>query len=194
MVRIALVLPLVLLVSAAVVGCAPPPEAQFTAVPTTGCVPIEVQFVDLSEGEVDTWEWDFDNDGLVDSTLQNPQYTYSEPGTYTISLTVSGPGGSDSEIKIEYLEFITPCRADFFAEPTVGRGITTVQFSDHSTGKIISWSWDFNGDGVIDSTEQNPAYTYRRDGLYSVTLTIAGPYCEDTLTKRHYIEITGCPT
>lgn len=193
--RIALVLPLVLLVSVALAGCALlPPEAQFTAVPTSGCAPIEVQFTDLSEGEIDTWEWDFGNDGLVDSTLQNPRYIYNEPGSYTISLIVSGPGGSDSEVKIDYLEFDALCKADFFAEPTVGQGITRVQFSDQSTGEIISWAWDFNGDGVIDSTEQNPTYTYARDGLYSVTLTIVGPSCEDTLTKTDYIEITGCPT
>ena len=87
---------------------------------------------------------------------------------------------------------IPPTEADFVAEPTRGEGITVVQFSDQSTGEIISWAWDFNGDGTIDSTEQNPAYTYRRDGLYSVTLTIVGLSCEDTLTKTNYIQITGC--
>ena len=191
--RMALVL---LLVLAVLVGCTtPPPEAEFTVVPTAGHAPMEVQFTDLSEGEVDTWEWDFDNDGLVDSTLQNPQYIYNDTGTYTVSLTVSGPGGArDRETKINYLEFATPCKADFVAEPTIGEGITRVQFSDQSTGEITSWAWDFNGDGIIDSTEQNPTYVYRRDGLYSVTLTIAGPYCEDTLTKTRYIEITRCPT
>lgn len=194
MVRIALVLPLVLLISAGLLGCGvPPPEAQYTASPNTGYIPIEVQFTDLSEGDIDTWEWDFDDDRLVDSTLQNPRYTYDNPGTYTISLTVSGPGGSNSETKIAYLEFAPhPCKADFIAEPTTGEGVTVVQFSDQSTGEITSWAWDFNGDDITDSTLQNPTYTYGRDGLYSVTLTIAGPYCEDTLTKTNYIQITGC--
>ena len=194
MTRIMLILSLVLLVSVVLLGCTPPPEAQFTALPTTGCAPKEVQFTDLSEGNIDTWEWDFDNDGQVDSTLQNPQYTYDNSGTYTVSLTVSGPGGSDSEAKIAYLEFVPPCRADFTAEPTFGEGSTKVQFSDLSTGEITSWAWDFNGDGVIDSTEQNPAYLYSRNGRYSVALTIVGPSCEDTLTKRNYIEIVECPT
>jgi len=192
MVRIALVL----LISAGLLGCGvPPPEAQYTASPNTGYIPIEVQFTDLSEGDIDTWEWDFDDDGLVDSTLQNPRYTYDNPGTYTISLTVSGPGGNGSKTRIAYLEFApAPCKADFAAEPTTGEGVTTVQFTDLSTGEITSWAWDFNGDGIIDSTLQNPTYTYRRNGSYSVTLTITGPSCEDTLTKRSHIEITGCPT
>jgi len=195
MVRIVLVLLLVLLILVALLGCVtPPPEAQFTASLTCGHIPIEVQFTDLSEGNINIWEWDFDNDGLVDSNLQNPQHTYTNSGTYTISLTVSGPGGSDSETKIAYLEFTPPCNADFIAEPTKGVGPTAVQFSDKSTGEIISWEWDFDGDGITDSTNQNPAYTYRKNGLYSVTLNIEGRYCADTLTRTNYIGITGCRT
>ena len=87
-----------------------------------------------------------------------------------------------------------PYNADFIAEPTTGEGATVVQFIDQSTGEIISWAWDFNSDGVIDSTEQNPICTYTVDGLYSVTLTIAGPYGGDRLTRTNYIKITGCST
>ena len=186
---------MILLVSVALLGCrVAPPEAQFTALPTNGCIPVEVQFTDLSEGSIDIWGWDFNNDGTMDSNLQNPRYTYHDPGIYTVSLTVSGPGGSDCETKIAYLEFASPCKADFIAEPTVGEGVTEVQFSDKSTGEITSWAWDFDSNGVIDSTEQNPTYIYRKNGLYSVTLTVAGPSGEDTLTKAEYIEITVCPT
>jgi len=87
-----------------------------------------------------------------------------------------------------------PCKADFIAEPTTGEGATVVQFIDQSIGEIISWAWDLNGDGIIDSTKQNPSYTYTRDRLYSVTLTITGPYWEDSLTRTNYIQITGCYT
>ena len=83
-----------------------------------------------------------------------------------------------------------PCKADFIAEPTTGEGATVVQFIDQSIGETISWVWDLNGDGIIDSTKQNPSYTYTRDGLYSVTLTITGLSCEDTLTKTNYIQIS----
>ena len=100
-VGMALVLPL-LLVS---VACEPlPPDAEFGVLPETGQAPLEVHFIDLSMGEIDTWEWDFDNDGRLDSTESNPWYTYRDPGTYTVSLTVSGIGGSDVEVKVDYLE------------------------------------------------------------------------------------------
>ena len=192
--RIARVLLVMLLVLVALLGCkASPPKARFKASPTDGYVPIEVLFTDLSEGDIDTWEWDFNGDGLTDSTLQNPRYIYSRAGVYTVSLAVSGPGGRDSQMRASYLDFESPCKADFIAEPTSGEGVTEVQFSDKSTGEITSWSWDFNGDGSIDSTEQNPTYEYKRNGVYSVTLTVAGPYCKDRLKKEDYIEITGCP-
>lgn len=89
-----------------------------------------------------------------------------------------------------------PCPrfADFIAEPTVGVGVTTVQFTDMSTGEVLSWAWDFQSDGIIDSNEQNPNFTYFRNGVYSVTLTITTTTCDDTMTKYDYISITGCHT
>ena len=191
-----LVLALITLVLSSLVGCGPSaPQAQFSATPTIGYAPIEVQFTDLSTGNVSSWEWDFDTDGTVDSTLQNPQYTYDNVGNYTVSLTVSGTGGNDTEVKTDYIEVI-PCPrfADFIAEPTVGEGVTKVQFTDKSTGNVTSWAWDFQNDGSVDSTVQNPTYTYRKNGVYSVKLTITTPECTDTAIKKDYISITGCST
>jgi PKD repeat protein len=110
MVRIALVLPLVLLISAGLLGCGvPPPEAQYTASPNTGYIPIEVQFTDLSEGDIDTWEWDFNGDGITDSTLQNPTYTYRRDGLYSVTLTIAGPYCEDTLTKTNYIQ-ITGCK------------------------------------------------------------------------------------
>lgn len=197
MAKVAIVVVLVLLVMTGLSGCnSPAPEADFEASSVTGNAPIEVRFTDLSTGEIDTWEWDFDNDGHVDSTLRSPGYTFTEADVYTVSLRVSGPDGSDVETKEDYVEFSPPlCNADFIADTTHGEGVTTVQFTDLSEGDITGWAWDFNGDGIIDSDEPNPAYTYRRDGIYSITLTVFALYgYEDTLIRKDYIEITGCPT
>ncbi len=108
----------------------PPPKASFTAEPKKGTAPLEVQFTDQSSGEITDWEWDFDNDGTVDSTEQSPSYTYETPGTYTVSLTVTGPGGSDTEIKTDYIEVaIPPPEAGFTASPTSGTAPLAVQFT-----------------------------------------------------------------
>jgi len=77
--------------------------ADFAASATSGTAPLEVQFTDNSTGEITDWAWDFDNDGGTDSTQQNPSYSYDTPGTYTVSLTVTGKDGSDAETKTVYV-------------------------------------------------------------------------------------------
>jgi PKD repeat protein len=171
------------------------PKAQFAANSTAGNAPVSVWFTDLSTGEIDSWEWDFDNDGVTDSTDQYALYVYEDPGDYTVKLTVRGKGGTDSKVKSSYIVVSPPaCKADFVAEPRECHGVTTVQFTDLSIGDMTGWAWDLNGDGNIDSTVQNPAYTFSKDGLYSVTLTITTANCSDIITKYNYISVSGCST
>ncbi len=80
------------------------PVAAFEAVPLSGLAPLEAQFTDQSKGTGPlTYAWDFDNDGITDNTTQSPSYTYATAGTYTVKLTVTGPGGSDDEVKTDYI-------------------------------------------------------------------------------------------
>ena len=80
-----------------------PPVAGFTANVTTGPAPLAVHFTDTSSGEITSRKWDFDNNGEIDSTDQHPDYTYTDPGVYTVRLNVTGPDGSDEEIKVDYI-------------------------------------------------------------------------------------------
>ena len=82
-----------------------------------------------------------------------------------------------------------PYVADFEASPTSGTAPLTVQFTDLSTGEnIYFWEWDFDNDGVIDSYEQHPEYTFRDTGYYSVSLTIN--YMQSiTATRYNYIHV-----
>ncbi len=70
------------------------PSAGLSANPQSGNAPLNVQFTDVSTGAVTSWLWDFGDDATI--TVQNPSHTYATAGIYTVSLTVSGPGGSDS--------------------------------------------------------------------------------------------------
>lgn len=79
-----------------------PPVAAFSATPFTGNVSSVTVFTDSSTN-ADSWAWDFDNDGTIDSTLQNPVYSYTSGGTYTVNLTVTNDAGSDSEVKADYI-------------------------------------------------------------------------------------------
>jgi PKD repeat protein len=85
------------------------PVADFTADVANGVAPLTVQFTDQSVGSIEIWEWDFDNNGTIDSTAQIPApWTYTEAGDYTVSLTVTGLGGTDSEVKTNYIHVSEP--------------------------------------------------------------------------------------
>ena len=171
------------------------PVANFSGTPLTGTVPLEVSFTDSSTGEVNSWLWDFDNDGTEDSTNQNPTHTYTNPGMYTVTLEVSGPDGTDTETKTNYItvtEVPVPPVANFSGTPLTGTVPLEVSFTDSSTGEIDSWSWSF-GDGGT-STDQNPTHTYDSFGTYTVTLEVTGSGGSDISIRTNYITVTDEPT
>jgi PKD repeat protein len=73
-----------------------PPIAAFSAIPTLGCSPLQVQFTDLSQNNPTTYAWDIDNNGTTDYTTQNPLHTYTIPGIYSVKLTVTSGSGMNS--------------------------------------------------------------------------------------------------
>ncbi len=166
------------------------PTANFSADPASGCVPLAVTFTDQSTGDVDTYSWDFGDGGT--STVQNPTYTYNSAGTYTVSLTVSGPGGNDTETKTDFITVQDgSVTADFSATPLSGDAPLNVTFTDASTGDVDTYSWDF-GDGG-SSTSQNPSYTYNTAGVYTVSLTVSNACGSDAETKVDYVTVTEPP-
>lgn len=72
---------------------------DFSANVTEGYVPLTISFSDLSYPAVDSWIWDFDNDGSEDSYTQDTEFTYELAGFYTVKLTT--PNGI--EIKDLYI-------------------------------------------------------------------------------------------
>ncbi len=75
--------------------------AQFSGAPLTGTAPLTVQFADLSSNAT-TWAWTF-GDGGQGSTERNPSRVYANPGSYTVALTVTGPGGNSTITKPGYV-------------------------------------------------------------------------------------------
>ena len=164
----------------------PAPVAAFAGTPTGGEVPLTVNFTDQSTGDITSWSWTFGDGGT--STAQNPSHQYTATGDYTVSLTVTGPGGSDDEVKTDYISVTcTMPVAAFSGAPTGGDYPLTVDFTDASTD-ATSWSWDF-GDGGT-STQQNPSYTYNAVGTYTVELTATNSCGSDVETKVDYINVT----
>jgi PKD repeat protein len=160
------------------------PEADFAASANNGAAPFEVSFTDLSTGYPSAWEWDF-GDGST-SAEQNPTHTYAA-GLYTVSLTIEGAGGSDTETKINYIHAAVAPAVAFSADVTRGASPLAVQFTDESEVAATSWLWSF-GDGGT-STAQNPAHTYEGPAFYAVTLTVGVEGLAASVTKSAYIAV-----
>ncbi len=79
-----------------------PPASDFLADKLTGGFPLKVRFTDASDGAYTTWAWNFGDGGT--STDDNPSHIYGAKGTYTVSLTVSGPAGSDTLTRVDYID------------------------------------------------------------------------------------------
>jgi PKD repeat protein len=166
----------------------PAPVADFNADVTTGTAPLTVKFTDASTGEPSTWSWDF-GDGTT-STSASPTHTYLVAGTYSVSLTVSNYGGSNTKTNTAYVT-VNPAApvADFTGIPTSGSAPLAVKFSDSSTNNPTIWSWDF-GDGGT-STAQDPSHTYSAAGTYTVTLTVSNAGGSSTKTRTGYITMSA---
>jgi len=158
----------------------PVPVANFTVNATSGTTPLDVQFTDISTGNVTSYTWNF-GDGST-STDQNPTHTYNTPGTYTVTLTVNGPGGSTTETFTDYVKVEWPVPvANFTVNATSGTAPLDVQFTDISTGNVTSYIWNF-GDGST-STDKNIEHVYSVPGSYTVILTVTGPGGVTSLSK-----------
>ncbi len=166
---------------------APAPVAAFSGTPTSGVAPLAVTFTDASTGMVSSWSWDF-GDGSPPSTAQHPQHVYTAPGTYTVTLVATGPGGADTAVRAGYVTVHEVVTAAFVAvTPTTGVAPLAVSFADGSTG-ASSWSWNF-GDGSPLSTAQHPQHVYTTPGTYTVTLVATGPGGADTAVRAGYVTV-----
>ena len=129
---------------------------------TTGTTPLSVKFTPINVmHEVTSWLWDF-GDGIT-STEMKPEHTYflnslSVHTTYTVCLTVSGPGGQSTKVLSDYITVKDVEKIDFTTSQRKGVIPHTVQFYDQSININGSILWDF-GDGE-QSTTANASHTY----------------------------------
>jgi PKD repeat protein len=166
------------------------PVANFTSDNTTACMYQIVQFNDTSTNTPTSWSWLF-GDGVGNSTLQNPNYTYTTAGVYNVSLYASNAAGGNYSNKTGYITInnCTPV-ANFTADNTTSCINVNVQFTDTSTNTPTSWNWSF-GDTSTNIT-QNPLHTFTTGGNFTVSLNVSNVYGNSSITKTDYIHTTSC--
>jgi gliding motility-associated-like protein len=171
-----------------VVAIYPMPAADFNF--TDECFGTAIPFTDVStvsnlitSNTVTQWDWDFQNDGIIDNTNQNPSEMYLADGQYTVQLTVTTDNNCSNSI--EQTINVWPLPVVDFTPTDVCLDVAT-DFMDLSTvtlGTNVGWQWDF-ADGIGSSNVQNPVYTYLTQGPYQGQLIVTTNYgCVDSLTK-----------
>lgn len=164
------------------------PTAAFIMNSTSGTEPLSVRFTDYSTNTPTSWYWDF-GDGNT-STTQNPVHTYAFNGTFSVSLTATNSGGSNT---LTYSDIIsvagdetdtssaTEPVAEFSVNLTSGSAPLSIQFTDGSSNTPTSWYWLF-GDGEYDNVNQSPTHTYTSAGTYTITFTATNSAGSNTTT------------
>jgi len=156
-------------------GTGSTPTANFIAAPLSGTVPLTVTFTDLSMGTVDSRLWDFGDGITLTVTTLTTTHTYTASGVYTVSLTASGPGGSGTLTRPNYITarsgdttpptisdfgpwgFITETLPTFQATISDGLGVGVEAGSIIMTldGQAVSFDYDAVS-GVISYTPSVP--------------------------------------
>ena len=151
-----------------VTGAAIPPVANFT-VPVSVCKNQTITLNDNSTNTPTAWSWSLTGASPATSTLQNPAVTYTNTGTYTISLVSSNASGASAIVSktISIIEF-SP-KANFTVPVSVCKN-QTITLNDNSTNTPTAWSWSLTGATPATSTLQNPAVTYTNAGTYTISL------------------------
>ena len=118
-----------------------PPVASFTASATTGSAPLALNFTNNSSGTITSDLWTF-GDGTT-STAQSPAHIYNSQGVYTVSLQVTGPGGSNTQTRTNYITVTAPADTTPPAAPT-----NVVATASGSGNIIVTWTAATDNVGV----------------------------------------------
>ncbi|MCA8961855.1 MAG: PKD domain-containing protein [Planctomycetes bacterium] len=148
----------------------PPPAADFVGGPTTGVLPLTVTFENQSTGTISTTIWDF-GDGTA-TTAPNPVHDYTDVGPHTVTLTVIGPGGTDTFTRTNYVsgtlppEVLSVAKVSAFAGQNVLHPVTattTQAMQGFQFGMVFDDSnLEFHGiDFALSATEAlSPEFVY----------------------------------
>ncbi|MFO7618014.1 MAG: FG-GAP-like repeat-containing protein [Bacteroidales bacterium] len=66
-----------------------------------------------------------------------------------------------------------------------------VSFLDNSSARpgVTSWEWDFDGDGIVDSFEENPVHVFNNPGYYPVNLTVSNKNTSQSINIEDFIRV-----
>ena len=165
------------------------PIADFSFDPGKGCVPLTVNFTNLTQyGDPEGYRWSF-GEGEGVSTSENPRHTYNEPGVYSVMLEATNTSGiTDAAVKRLIIEVFPVPHADFTIRPETVKLPEDPIYTTNLSFIADTYFWDF-GDGGT-SEEFEPSHVYVDTGRYDITLIAATEKgCFDTVTYENVVEV-----
>ncbi len=151
------------------------------------CISNPNNFTAIDEGNINSYSWDFNNDGIEDDNSANPEYQFLSIGEHLVTLTVESTDGCSNEFDQEISIYNPPSTPSFDYSPSAACSNSEVSFTNTTseTGleDIISYDWDFNGEA--SSTEKSPTYTFETSGTKSVSLTASIPGCSSEIFSQN---------
>jgi gliding motility-associated-like protein len=170
------------------VGLFPDPEAKFELNGGYGCSPVYVQFIDKSESTSPLiYNWNLGDNNSIN--IQNPSYSYLQPGTYTVSLTVISNTGC-----IDTSTFVYPNAVNVVAFPIAGITAEPMEasiFSPEITFSDTSQLGSYCALRISDGTyieDCNYMHTFKDTGYFKVTQIVKNELnCTDSISITVYI-------
>ncbi|MCD4745190.1 MAG: T9SS type A sorting domain-containing protein [Bacteroidales bacterium] len=158
----------------------------------TGDMPLDVQFYNYSIGDINSYEWDFNNDGIVDSYDENPVYTYADTGWYSVNLKVYDDYDTNSFLKENYI-YVYDSVGTYISEQTKPEIIncfpnpfkdnTNISFSIPHKANVIIKVYNVLGKevtskalGILDKGIHNAEFSAinLKTGIYYYSLLVNG--------------------
>lgn len=170
---------------------------DFFAELVTACRVATIPFhaTGINTANIASYNWDFGDGGTATVAVPDVSHTYTNSGTYTVTLTTTDINGCTNTRTItNYIRINGPVAGFSVANPSGCAG-RTVLFNDLSTtdgiNAITNWQFDF-GDGAVQNFSAPPfQHTYSSTGTFTVTLRITDAAgCMDSLTLNNLIVAT----
>jgi gliding motility-associated-like protein len=158
-----------------------PPILDFDYLPSSGCAPHTVSFINRSRfADPATYLWEFGT-GEGTSRAIDPDYTYNRPGVYSVTLSATNELGDTVTLTKELIiEVLRNPVAQFAVYPTTPLNVPgEILYTDNRSLNAADFIWDF-GDGKT-STDFEPQHLYTEEGEFTITLIANnGNGCSDT--------------
>lgn len=150
-----------------------------------------------SYGFIASYEWVFGDGGT--GTGANVSHVYTDPGTYTATLTVTDDMGVSNSASVDVIVEAVPPVSRWNFDPDNEHSGTTVSFDGRNSydpnGITVSYAWDFDGNGTTDATTEQANHVYDSSGSYSASLTVTDVDGNiDTETKTVMVTLGPPPT